>query len=381
MGMKEALKRAHEYSDAGADAILIHSKEKTPSEIIEFCKKFKSRKIPIVVVPTTYPNFHERLMPQLGIKMVIYANQIIRSAVTSIEKTLKNISKNKSLKSVDKIIVPVKKIFELQSMQSLKDNEEKYMSNKNKNILTIIPAAGIPPQNKVDKIDKFIRDKYPVCQIKIKGENLLDRNKRVLNSLGLHKINVVTGYKSETFKKDANLKFVKNKKFENTQQIDSIILGTNSKPQDTLVLFSDVLFERSIISKLINSKHDISIIMDNINQKKIKKYSDYIQAENNPVLEGRSLLSNDKNLILKFSKIFFKNANYEFAGGIFFSKDGMTAFKNEYKKAKIKNKKFDIFFLLNLMIKKKYSIYGLEINSGWIEIRDKINFELAKKYF
>ena len=59
----------------------------------------------------------------------------------------------------------------------------------------------------------------------------------------------------------------------------------------------------------------------------------------------------------------------------------MTAFKNEYKKAKIKNKKFDIFFLLNLMIKKKYSIYGLEINSGWIEIRDKINFELEKKYF
>ena len=94
-GMKEALKRAYEYSDAGADAILIHSKEKSPVEIIEFCKKFKSRKIPIVVVPTTYPKFHENLMPNLGIKMVIYANQVIRSSVTSIEKMHKKFQKIK----------------------------------------------------------------------------------------------------------------------------------------------------------------------------------------------------------------------------------------------------------------------------------------------
>ena len=67
---------------------MIHSKKKDKQEILEFCKKFK-KKIPIVVVPTTYPNFNEREMPKLGIKLVIYANHVlIRTLENEITGTL-----------------------------------------------------------------------------------------------------------------------------------------------------------------------------------------------------------------------------------------------------------------------------------------------------
>ena len=81
-GLNNALKRAEIYSKAGADAILIHSKEKTPKEIFSFAKKFKKSKnfIPLVSVPSTYSKVYEKDLIKNGFKLVIYANQLLRAA-------------------------------------------------------------------------------------------------------------------------------------------------------------------------------------------------------------------------------------------------------------------------------------------------------------
>ena len=143
-GMKEALKRANAYVESGADAILIHSKKKDKQEILEFCKKFK-KKIPIVVVPTTYPNFNEREMSKLGIKLVIYANHVLRSSIKAVTETLEILNKKKQLSSIENRIVPLKRVFELQGMNILKDNEKRYLKTKINNTQLVIPAAGKPP--------------------------------------------------------------------------------------------------------------------------------------------------------------------------------------------------------------------------------------------
>ena len=83
-GMEEALKRARAYADAGADAILIHSKQKTPDEIVQFVKSWNNYR-PLIIVPTTYSSLTEEEMQKLGIKMVIYANQGLRAAVKNME--------------------------------------------------------------------------------------------------------------------------------------------------------------------------------------------------------------------------------------------------------------------------------------------------------
>ena len=114
-GLKDALKRSEIYSKAGADAILIHSKEKTPTEIFRFAKEFKKSKyfIPLVSVPSTYSKVYEKDLIKNGFKLVIYANQLLRAAYPAMQSTAKTILKNSRAFEVDKKIIPIKEIISL----------------------------------------------------------------------------------------------------------------------------------------------------------------------------------------------------------------------------------------------------------------------------
>jgi len=115
-GQEDALKRAKAYIEAGADGIMIHSKEKDPSEILAFCeeyKKFKD-KVPIVVVPSTYAQITEEELIEAGIKVVIYANQLLRSAYPNMLKTANSILKHHRAKEAsDKYCISIKEILDL----------------------------------------------------------------------------------------------------------------------------------------------------------------------------------------------------------------------------------------------------------------------------
>lgn len=114
-GLRDALKRAEIYSKAGADAILIHSKEKTPAEIFSFAKEFRKSKnfIPLVSVPSTYSKVYEKDLIKNGFKLVIYANQLLRAAYPAMQKTASTILKNKRAFEADKKIIPIKEIINL----------------------------------------------------------------------------------------------------------------------------------------------------------------------------------------------------------------------------------------------------------------------------
>ena len=114
-GLKDALFRAEIYSKAGADAILIHSKEKTPAEIFSFAKEFRKSKyfIPLVSVPSTYSKVYEKDLIRNGFKLVIYANQLLRAAYPAMQNTAKTILKNKRAFEADKKIIPIKEIINL----------------------------------------------------------------------------------------------------------------------------------------------------------------------------------------------------------------------------------------------------------------------------
>jgi phosphoenolpyruvate mutase len=114
-GLQDALKRAETYSKAGADAILIHSKEKTPAEIFSFAKGFKKSKnfIPLVSVPSTYSKVYENDLIRNGFKLVIYANQLLRAAYPAMQNTAKTILKNKRAFEADRKIIPIKEIINL----------------------------------------------------------------------------------------------------------------------------------------------------------------------------------------------------------------------------------------------------------------------------
>ncbi len=114
-GLNDALKRAEIYSKAGADAILIHSKEKTPKEIFSFAKKFRKSKnyIPLVSVPSTYSKVYEKDLIKNGFKLVIYANQLLRAAYPAMENAAKSILIKGRAFEIDKNIIPIKEIINL----------------------------------------------------------------------------------------------------------------------------------------------------------------------------------------------------------------------------------------------------------------------------
>ena len=114
-GLNDALKRAEVYSKAGADAILIHSKEKTPSEIFSFARKFRKTKnfIPLVSVPSTYSKVYEKDLIKNGFKVVIYANQLLRAAYPAMQNTAKIILKKGRAFEADKKIIPINEIINL----------------------------------------------------------------------------------------------------------------------------------------------------------------------------------------------------------------------------------------------------------------------------
>ena len=114
-GLKDALKRAEIYSKAGADAILIHSKEKTPAEIFSFAREFKKSKnfIPLVSVPSTYSKVYEKDLIRNGFKLVIYANQLLRAAYPAMQFTARKILENSRTFEIEKKIIPIKEIINL----------------------------------------------------------------------------------------------------------------------------------------------------------------------------------------------------------------------------------------------------------------------------
>lgn len=114
-GMDDALERAFAYVAAGADGIMIHSRKKDPTEILEFCDKFreKNSRTPIVVVPTSFNQITESELAAHGVNIVIYANQLTRSAFPAMEQTAKDILRYHRAKEVDDRLMPIKNIITL----------------------------------------------------------------------------------------------------------------------------------------------------------------------------------------------------------------------------------------------------------------------------
>lgn len=115
-GQEDALKRARTYLEAGADGIMIHSKEPSGDEIFEFCRAYRSfpTKMPLVVVPTAFPHVSEDEWQEMGVNIIIYANHLLRSAYPAMLRTAKSILETKSAADAsEKYCMPINEVLNL----------------------------------------------------------------------------------------------------------------------------------------------------------------------------------------------------------------------------------------------------------------------------
>jgi phosphoenolpyruvate phosphomutase len=113
--VSDALERARAYVKAGADGVMIHSKEKNGEDIREFCNIFHKEylNVPIILVPTTYNQFTEKELASWGAKIIIYANHMLRSSYPAMLKTARLILENERSLEADSLCMPIKEILEL----------------------------------------------------------------------------------------------------------------------------------------------------------------------------------------------------------------------------------------------------------------------------
>ena len=127
LGQGEALKRALSYEDAGADAILVHSKQKTPDEVLAFISAWTGN-VPLVLVPTAYPELSEEDIKALGkVGVVIYGNHAVRASVGAMRSVFAQIRKEGGIRSVDRILPSVKDIIALQGDEYMRSVEKQFL--------------------------------------------------------------------------------------------------------------------------------------------------------------------------------------------------------------------------------------------------------------
>ena len=129
-GMEEALRRAEAYRQAGADAILIHSKLSRADEIVQFAREW-DRRCPLVIVPTKYYSTPTDVFREAGISVAIWANHLIRSATSAMQAVAAEIHRSETLVNVEDRIATVDEIFRLQDTAEYSEAEDRYLSAAN----------------------------------------------------------------------------------------------------------------------------------------------------------------------------------------------------------------------------------------------------------
>jgi phosphoenolpyruvate phosphomutase len=147
-GMAEALKRARAYHDAGADALLVHSKLSQPTEILEFMGHWGDT-CPVLIVPTMYYRTPVQQFAEAGVSVAIWANHLMRGSIRTMQSIAREVYETQSVLPVEERIVPVKEVFRLQRTEELSAAELLYLPNSNGGQPTngedpIGPARAIP---------------------------------------------------------------------------------------------------------------------------------------------------------------------------------------------------------------------------------------------
>jgi phosphoenolpyruvate phosphomutase len=253
-GMDEALRRAEAYRQAGADAILIHSKLSRPDEIIEFAREWANRS-PVVIVPTKYYSTPTEVFRQASISAVIWANHLVRASASAMSRVAQEIYVTETLVDVEDQIAPVNEIFRLQGADEYARAEKIYLS------------AARPPRNAVilaasrgRGLESVTTDR-PKVMLPVAGKPLLRHLIDAFKREGINDITVVGGYRADAI--DARgVNLVVNPDHARTGELTSLLFAVDTLQADSLISYGDLLFRSYILRDLMESDSDFTVVVD-----------------------------------------------------------------------------------------------------------------------
>ncbi|MDH3584597.1 MAG: phosphoenolpyruvate mutase, partial [Phycisphaerae bacterium] len=253
-GLDEMLRRAEAYCDAGADALLIHSKSSTPDQVLAFADAWQ-RPVPLVIVPTTYYSTPVEIYRQAGISLVIWANHNVRASVRAMQETCRQIMEERSIQTVEDRIAPVKEVFRLQDSQELLEAEGRYLPRRRE------PARGIVlGATRGDELRELTRDR-PKTMVTVGRRPLLHRLVEQFRKEDIRDVVVIRGFgKDQVHAPDVT--FVDNDDFAETGELYTLDRAQEHLHGDLVVAYGDILFRKYILHNLLNVEDDITVVVD-----------------------------------------------------------------------------------------------------------------------
>lgn len=254
-GLEEALLRATAYAEAGADAILVHSKRKDSAEIMAFMKRWDQR-VPIVIVPTKYPSEPLENFVRAGISNVIFANHSLRTVVTALQRNLRTLYRTRDLTSIESEIVPVNEVFRLQDVQELKSSEERYLpgGGQQKETSALVLAA-----SKGD-FGPLVKDQ-PKAMIRLRGKPILTWHTDAFRRQGIRRIAAVRGYQKQAIDL-ADIQYFDNDAYATNGELASLYAAREFLQGDLVIAYGDIVFDEFILRNLLSQESGISIAVD-----------------------------------------------------------------------------------------------------------------------
>lgn len=228
-------------------------------------------------------------------------------------------------------------------------------------------------------------NKIPKCLLEFSGKTLLERLVDAFRTCGINDILVVIGYHGESIN-FPGVKFVKNERFAETSMVESLFCAKEKIEGSVVVSYGDIIFEKNVLMKLIDSKDDIAGIVD----KDWKKY--WQIRSDDPLGDAESLVLDNENYIKNIGEKNLKNIDEidgQFIGLIKFQNHGIQALKDFYEKVKLESTNgynplnpsvsFEQSTLTNLLhglIKSGQKIRGITIENGWLEFDTVNDYEI-----
>ncbi|MDO9181388.1 MAG: isocitrate lyase/phosphoenolpyruvate mutase family protein, partial [Bacteriovorax sp.] len=377
-GMGEALKRADAYRLAGANGILMHSKISKADEILAFMKEWgeRSKTCPVVIVPTKYYSTPTNVFREANISVCIWANHQMRSAISAMQKTTETIFKEQSLINIEDKVVSVKEIFRLQNDSELELAEKLYLTVADADK----PRAIFLAASRGAELKELTEDR-PKVLIDINGKPLIEQSINNFYEHDIKDISIVCGYKKEAFKFQ-NIKYIDNDNYENNSELSSLFLAKKEIVDHTVISYGDILYRKYILSRLLEEKGDITIVVDaQVNERDPSYTGDFVHCS-----RPHSTVYNEASAELRgisFGKMSdLKEVQGEWIGLIKTNKVGSEVLSKaltelsttaEFTKLKLPD-------LMNKLLEKKVKINVMYIDGHWLDVDNYADVSRGQKF-
>ena len=363
-GLGEALRRAEAYHGAGADAILIHSALSIPDEVLAFKKEWGDR-CPVVIVPTKYYATATEVFEDSGFSLVIWANQILRSSISAMQRTAKQIYAEQNLMSIEDIVAGVDEVFRLQGAQELKEAEKRYLPSAEKAPCGVILAA-----SRGKELGSLTEDK-PKVMIDIRGKPLLSHIAETYNLVGIKKLVVVRGYMKHAVDVPG-LDYVDNDRHESTGELVSLKCALDHLEDpgaDMVVSYGDVIFNKYILYLLNEPGEDFAVTVDAdwVNSRKAGREADWAVCSHP---NSRDTFSTNVSLKRIGGDVQEPDIHGEWMGFLKVSAKGFMILKTVLDKllSNPDHQQFKIPDLINMLIEDGNIVRTIYTTGHWLDI-------------